>query len=180
MENSKHCEICDLHLFTIKQGIICSLTKEKANFSHKCPDIKLDRNLKENIIKVNKEFDDSKYVKKLASGNMIFYGLIGIAILYFCYYLSVELLEYGIYSTASIVIFVIGISVVGMGIGALNYSRQKGNIISPKKEILDKLTKIYNIKYQFESKISTDLMGIKETKIKLRLHGETFEKTERY
>jgi hypothetical protein len=135
MESSKHCEICDLQSFNIKDGIICSLTNKKANFIDKCPDIKLDKKLKEQIIKINKEFDDSKYVKKLASGNMILYGLIGIAVMCFCYYLTVKLLNYGVFSRMSIVIFAIGLSIVGMGIGALNYSRQKRNVISPKKII---------------------------------------------
>ncbi len=180
MENSKHCEICDLHSFNINEGITCRLTDKKADFTDKCSDIKLNKKLKEVIIKINKEFDDSKYVKKLASGNIIFYGLIGIAVLYFCYFLTVELLDYNVFSTVSIIIFVIGISIVGIGIGALNYSKQKENLISPKKLNLDKLTDIYNVKYQFDSNVSTDLMGLKHTKYKLKMNGETIEKTEQY
>ena len=133
MENQKHCEICDLHSFNLNDGIICSLTGKKGEFGGKCLDIKLDKNLKEKLIEVNSEFNDSKYVKKLAVGNLIFYGLIGLAVLYLCYYLSVKLLKLGVFHTATIVIFVIGISIVGIGIGAINYSLRKGNLIAPKE-----------------------------------------------
>lgn len=180
MNNSKHCELCDLQSFDIKDGVLCSLTDKKGSFKDKCSDIKLNEKLKETILNVNKEFEDSKYVRKLASGNMVFYGIIGIAILYFCYYLSMKLLSLGIFHTATIVIFSIGLSIIGMGVGALNYSKQKWQTISPKKENLDKLTDIYGIKYQFDSKISTDMMGIKHTKTKLIINGETIEKIEQF
>lgn len=180
MENSKHCEICDLSSFNLQDGIICSLTDRKADFNKKCPDIQLDKKMKEKLIEINTEFQDSKYVKKLAIGHMIFYGLIGLAVLYFCYYLSFKLLELGVFHTGTIVIFAIGLTILGIGIGSLNYSRQKSNVSSPKKNNLDKLTELYHIRYQFESNISTDVMGIKETNIKLRVNGETIEKVSRY
>jgi hypothetical protein len=107
MENSKHCEICDLSSFNLQDGIICSLTDRKADFNKKCPDIQLDKKMKEKLIEINTEFQDSKYVKKLAVGHMIFYGLIGLAVLYFCYYLSFKLLELGVFHTGTIVIFAI-------------------------------------------------------------------------
>lgn len=180
MENSKHCEICDLSAFNLQYGIVCSITGKKADFIKKCPDIQLDRKMKEKLIEINTEFQDSKYVKKLAIGNMIFYGLIGLAVLYFCYYLSFKLLELGIFHTGTIVIFVIGIFIVGIGIGTLNYSRQKSNVSLPKKINLDILAELYQIRYHFESNISTDVMGVKETKIKLRVNGETIEKVSRH
>lgn len=180
MDKTKHCEICDLQSFNMKDGIICSLTNKKADFIKQCSDIKLNEKLKETIIKVNKEFDDSKYVKKLAARNMIFYGIVGVAVLYFCYFLSIQFLKLGVFHTVTIAIFVVGLSIIGMEIGTLNYSRRKRNAIFPKKINLDKLTDIYQIKYQFESDISTDIMGIKHTKTKLRLNGEVIEKTEQY
>ena len=82
MENSKHCEICDLSSFNLHDGIVCSLTDKKANFIKKCPDIQLDNKMKEKLIEINTEFQDSKYVKKLAIGNIFFYGLIGLAVLF--------------------------------------------------------------------------------------------------
>ena len=179
MENSNHCEICDLQSFNLNEGIVCSLTEKKADFDKKCPDIKLDKKFKEKLIEVNTEFQDSKYVKKLAIGNMIFYGLIGLAVLYFCYYLSIKLLNLGVFHSGTIVIFVIGLGIVGIGIGALNYSKQKREIAAPKKDKIDQLTDLYHVRYQFESNISTDMMGIKETKITLKLNGETIEKTKR-
>jgi hypothetical protein len=180
MENSKHCEICDLSSFNLHDGIVWSLTDKKANFIKKCPDIQLDKKMKEKLIEINTEFQDSKYVKKLAIGNIFFYGLIGLAVLYLCYYLSFKLLELGVFHTGTIVIFVIGIFIVGIGFGTLNYSRQKSNVSSPKKINLDMLTELYQIRYLFESNISTDVMGIKETKIKLIVNGETIEKVSRY
>ncbi|TKD65905.1 hypothetical protein [Flavobacterium sp. ASW18X] len=180
MENSKHCEICDHQSFNFKDGIICGLIERKAEFNNKCPDIKLDKNLKEKIIEINTEFQDSKYVKKLAIGNLIFYGIIGLIVLGFCNYLTTKLFGLGVFHTGSIVIFVIGIMILGIGIGAMNYSRQKREIIFPKKQTLDKLAGIYNIRYEFDSQISTDIMGIKETKITLRLNGEKIERINRY
>tara|TARA_R110000744_G_C19109611_1_gene534571 strand:- start:108 stop:650 length:543 start_codon:yes stop_codon:yes gene_type:complete len=180
MDKVKHCEICDLQSFNFQDGIICSLTNKKPDFQKKCPDIKLNQNLKDKIIEVNTEFEDSKYVKKLAVGNFIFYSLIGIWVLGICYLLIISLYRLARIHTFTIAVFCIGIGFFGIAIGALNYSKRKRQIISPKKQTLDKLTELYNIRYQFESKISTDIMGVKETKINLRLNGEKIEQTYRY
>ncbi|WP_422351132.1 hypothetical protein [Flagellimonas sp.] len=180
MDKVKHCEICDLHSMNLKAGLICSLTAKKPDFQNKCPEIKLNQNLKDKIIEVNTEFEDSKYVKKLALGNFILYSLAGIGVLGICYLLVISLFRLARIHTFTIVVFCIGMGLFGTAIGVLNYSRRKRRIISPKKEILDKLADLYNIRYQFDSKISTDVMGIKETKITLRLNGENIEKTYRY
>lgn len=180
MNKFNHCKICDLQTFNFEDGIICSLTSNKPDFQKKCPDIKLDQNLKNKIIEVNTEFEDSKYVKKLAIGNFVFFSLIGVGVLGICYLLIISLFRLARIHTFTIAVFCIGIGFFGIAIGALNYSRRKRQIISPKKQILDKLTELYNVRYQFDSKISTDIMGIKETKITLRLNGEKIDKTYRY
>ncbi len=180
MDKVNHCEICDLHSFNLQDGILCSLTSKKPDFQKKCPDINLDQNLKDKIIEVNTEFEDSKYVKKLAIANFIFYGLLGIGVLGLCYLLIISLFRLARIHTFTIVVFCVGMGFFGIAIGVLNYSRRKRQLISPKKQILDKLAELYNIRYQFDSKISTDIMGIKETKVNLRLNGEKIEKTYRY
>jgi len=180
MNKENHCKICDLHSFNLEDGIICSLTWEKPDFQKKCPDIKLDQNLKDKIIEVNTEFEDSKYVKKLAVGNFVLYWLMGIGVLGICYFLVISLFRLAMVHTVTISILCVGIGLFGIGIGALNYSRRKRKIISPKKRNLDILTELYNVRYEFDSKISTDIMGIKETKINLRLNGEKIEQTHRY
>ncbi|WP_405384373.1 hypothetical protein [Maribacter sp. LLG6340-A2] len=180
MNKFNHCEICDLHSFNFEDGIICSLTSKRPDFQKKCPDIKLDQNLKDKIIEVNTEFEDSKYVKKLAIGNFVFYSLIGVGVLGICYLLIISLFRLARIHTFTIAVFCIGIGFFGIAIGALNYSRRKRKIISPKKRNLDILTELYNVRYEFDSKISTDIMGIKETKINLRLNGEKIEQTYRY
>ncbi len=180
MNKWNHCKICDLHSINLEHGIICSLTSKKPEFQKKCPDIKLNQNLKGKIIEVNTEFEDSKYVKKLAIGNFVFYSLIGVGVLGICYFLIISLFRLARIHTFTIAVFCIGIGFFGIGIGALNYSKRKRQIISPKKQTLDKLTELYNIRYQFDSKISTDVMGIKETTINLKLNGEKIEKTYRY
>ena len=172
MDKVSHCEICDLHSFNFKDGIICSLTTKKPDFQKKCPDIKLNQNLKDKIVEVNTEFEDSKYVRKLAIGNAVLYSLIGIGVLGICYLLIISLFRLARIHTFTIVVFCIGMGFFGIAIGVLNYSRRKKQLISPKKQTLDRLAELYNIHYQFDSKISTDLMGIKETKINLRLNGE--------
>lgn len=178
MNNFMHCEICDLQAFNFTEGIICSLTNKKADFKRKCSKIKLDNKLKKKIIEVNTEFEDSKYVKKLAIGNMILYGLIGLGVLFICYYLMTILNRVALFHTVTIMIFSIGIGIIG--IGTLNYSMRKRNTITPKKFSLDKLTELYNVRYEFSSEASTDIMGIKETKIKLRINGEKIEKVSRF
>ena len=83
-----------------------------------------------------------------------------------------------LFHTVTIMIFSIGIGIIG--IGTLNYSMRKRNTITPKKFSLDKLTELYNVRYEFSSEASTDIMGIKETKIKLRINGEKIEKVSRF
>ena len=180
MDKVNHCEICDLHTLNLKEGILCSLTSKKPEFQKKCPDIKLNQNLKEKIIEVNTEFEDSKYVKKLAIGNFVFYSLLGIGVLGICYLLIISLFRLARIHTFTIAVFCVGMGFFGIAIGVLNYSRRKRQLISPKKQILDDLTLLYNVRYQFDSKTSTDFMGVKETKINLRLNGEKIEKTYRY
>ncbi len=180
MNPEKHCEICDLQVFSIQEGRLCSLTNQKPDFTRTCVNIALDKRMKERIIKINTEYNDSKYVGKLAWANLAFYGVIGIGVLALCYYISIKFLELGYFHTGTIVIFAIGLTVIGSGIGAMNFSSSKKAIANPKKEQLDAVLDLYHKRYDFESEISTDMMGVKETKIKLRIDGETIEKTSRY
>ncbi len=179
MNNSKHCEICDLQSFNFKNGVICNLTNKKAQFNRICMKIKLDEKLKEKLIEVNEEFYDLKYIKKHSIINFIVYTIIGLSVIYFSYFFGVYLLERGFYSTVTIVIFVIGLVVLGFGIGPINYYRQKRKITIAKKNDMDKLANLYNINYDFESKIQTDMMGIKETESVLFINGEEFKKVKR-
>jgi len=52
-------------------------------------------------------------------------------------------------------------------------------VIVTKKKILDQLSELYNINYEFKSNISTDLMGVKKTDAELFIEGESIEKKKR-
>ncbi|WP_298474007.1 hypothetical protein [uncultured Maribacter sp.] len=180
MEKSKHCELCDLQSSNLKEGIICSLTNKKGEFNMQCSKIKLDKKLKEKLFEINGEYEDTRYTKKLALMHCALYSLIGVLVIYLAYYISIQLLKNGFFSTLTITILVIGLSIICIGIGSLNFYKRKLDIIVPRKKVLDKLTNIYRIKYSFKSVISTDIMGIKETTNQLHMEGQVIEKKKRY
>ena len=111
---------------------------------------------------------------------MLLYGAAGLGVLFLAYQLVLSLFEVARIHTFTIVVFTLGIGLIGIAIGVMNYSRQKKKNISPKKIALDYLTELYQVRYKFKSKISIDFMGVKETKISLRINGETIEKMIRY
>lgn len=61
MTNSELCKKCDHHTFSLKEGIICSLTSKKPDFHNRCESYKENPELKEKALqeKKSKELQDS-------------------------------------------------------------------------------------------------------------------------
>ncbi|MPQ49313.1 hypothetical protein GCQ56_20155 [Marinifilum sp. N1E240] len=167
MTKSNHCELCDLQSFNYKYGIICSLTEKKPSFQKQCSYISLEKKLVEKLVEINMEYEDLKHVKKQTVLNLIFYLIIGLAVVYLSYFIGTILPATTIFQTVTIIIFASGLVLIGKGIGGINFYRQKSGVIVPKKKILDQLAELYNINYEFKSNISTDLMGVKKTDAEL-------------
>lgn len=175
MEKIKHCQICDLQQYDIQKGLKCSLTEKLPKFNNTCPKIVLNEKMLQRIVKVNWEFEDIKAMKNKSIMNFVFFGIIALGVFYFDYYLTQELNSYGVYSTVSIIIFVVGLAVLGMAIGPMNMYYNKKKNHTPVKEELDDLMKLYNISYDYQYNEHTDYFGVKEMKHKLTINGEIFE-----
>ncbi|NOU59598.1 hypothetical protein [Marinifilum caeruleilacunae] len=174
MKKTNHCELCDLQAFDFKSGIICGLTKQKPSFQKQCSNISLEQKLAEKLVEINLECEDLKHVKRQSILNLVFYLIIGIAVIYLSYFIGTILPEAIIFHTITIIIFVAGLVLLGKGIGGINFYNQRYKVLSPKKEVLDQLTRIYNIDYEFKSQITTDLMDVKRTNFELFIGGKSF------
>ena len=179
MKKTNHCELCDLQSQNYKHGIICSLTGNKPSFQKFCSNIKLKKTIVEKLIETNIEFDDLKHVKKQTVLNLIFFLIIGLAVIYLAYFIGTIVPATTVFHTITIIIFVSGLILIGKGIGGINFYRQKSGVIIPKKKILDQLEKLYKINYEFKSNISTDLMGVKKTNAELFINGKLIETKKR-
>jgi endonuclease III-like uncharacterized protein len=67
---------------------------------------------------------------------------------------------------------------MGLGLGALRFYKRKKKIILPKKEELDKITSLYNIKYEFSTKISSDILGNETADSILKIDDEILERSD--
>jgi len=179
MTESNHCELCDLQSLNYKYGIVCSLTEKKPSFQKQCSNISLENKLVEKLVEINMEYEDLKHVKKQTVLNLIFYLIIGLAVIYLSYFIGTILPATTIFHTVTIIIFASGLVLIGRGIGGINFYRQKYGVIVPKKKILDQLSELYNINYEFKSNISTDLMGVKKTDAELFIEGKLIETKKR-
>ena len=157
LKKTQHCNLCEHQKRNFDLGIHCSLTNKIPDFNKTCNKIKLEEKLKKEIERINIQYRKLNKNKFDVFIGIIFFPFIGFGILCFDFlfykkyyepYYSASLSSAGF--AFMVVLFVIGIIFIAKGTGPLfNHKRQK-NITEKEKENLDKICRLYGIKYEIE------------------------------
>lgn len=159
MDLSKHCQLCDHQLMTLKLGSICKLTDEKPNFQKTCPKITLNEKF-ENILKnACVEFETVKRRKTLTLIYFVVFIVISISVFILGFNLMKYTFGWGIFSTVPIVIMGVSIIPFGMAFGHLNGFRTDFKIAKNKMKEIDSILNLYNITYHINVDIKQRLYG---------------------
>lgn len=176
LKNVRHCRYCQNHEFKLNEGIICTLTGQKGEFSNTCPKVNFGDNLYTKIFDVNIAVEYLHRLKPKSYIYLVTFLTLGIAVHILNYVLTIHIYEKGFLSTITITILILGVILMGMGIGAIRFYIVKKNIILPKKEELDQIVKLYNLQYEFTTKIKSDILGNENAASTLKIDGKTIKR----
>ncbi|NMM48147.1 hypothetical protein [Marinigracilibium pacificum] len=157
MNLSKHCQLCENRQYDINTGTKCKLTDQEPSFQKKCPEIKFDEKLDNTIKEINTEYELVKRSKSLSIGNFIFFLVVSIAFIGTGIYLGVYIFDKGVLSTVPIIVIAVGIGVLPLASGPLNKYIQGIKVAEKKREELNEVLDLYNIKYNINVIIKKDL-----------------------
>ncbi len=167
MNFSKHCDLCENEITSLKNGVTCKLTKRKPDFKNTCSTIALDGKFQEKLERINIEMEGikrnknsiySKFYTQLLFGFVLIVISIGFLKGYFG-----ALLYYLVYLTITA-----GISLCTSAFVILNgYRKERKNIEFDKNKI-DELLQLYDIEYTSNIIIKDQTHGILELDIELK------------
>lgn len=167
MNNLKHCRICDHRIYDVIEGSTCGLTNDRPDFKDKCNDIKLDRQLEQQIDAANIKYDKIKRHRTFVLINFVFYLLIGSSVIVAGYLLGKYAFEKGVISTVPLIIMGVGVTVFPIATTPLYNFFQKIKIAKGEKNELDGLLIKYNTRYHIDFDIRRDLHGNEEYATKI-------------
>ncbi len=144
MEPHWHCELCEHQDVSLKEGNICGLTGKKPGFTTTCNKIEFGDRRDEKIVDIN-----AKYQKVLKNYLKHFF-----------------LMAYAV----PIFIAAIGITLLGMGWGALNNYRNNLSIAKANKNEIDLVLSAYNIDYKLKLDFLKSFHGEPKVKSDLQFY----------
>lgn len=161
MNKSDHCMFCDHKIVDFKTGTLCMLTNKKPDFEIKCNYISLDTNYKQQIEELNIKYEAVKKTKIDSYGHFVFYLIISIGVVLVGYFIGKYALDSGVISTVPLIIMSIGIGIIGLAVGPLNYYNNELKLSKNNKERLDKISGLYGYDYNINIKHHQDSLGNK-------------------
>ncbi|QHI34966.1 hypothetical protein IMCC3317_03120 [Kordia antarctica] len=170
MEISRHCSFCEHKEFDFSTGNFCGLTKKKADFSRKCPKITFGNNAKEEIARINLEYQALKEQKTAVISHLILYILIGLALIVIDIFATIAIFEAGWITTYTLVGFAIGMSVIGYAFTPYIKYTNANSVVTSEKKRMDDLLQLYDYGYEinFEDENYQTAVTFHRSKVKLR------------
>lgn len=146
MIQAKHCNLCKFPKRDLKNGLSCGLTDKKPTFDEICRDIQFSNDFKAYALELLDKIQRLKKRKISVYLNLLFFGVIGLAILIVSYpQLKTKFIEtfepefdYGNwkYFLIMLILSFIGIQLIYMGFWPLNkYIKELKKLQSDKREI---------------------------------------------
>ena len=170
MNITKHCQLCDHQIIDFKTGTLCGLTQRKPDFINKCVKAKLDSKLQAKIESTNVAYEGVLKTKSLVYINFVVFLIIGLAVILAGYFLAQYLLQFRVIATAPFVISAVGLMVVlPLATGPLNQFRNDLKLAKSKKEDVDNVLKIYNIKYDIDLKYGRKYHDVQDVEVDLKI-----------
>tara|TARA_R110002049_G_scaffold191116_1_gene360048 strand:+ start:772 stop:1290 length:519 start_codon:yes stop_codon:yes gene_type:complete len=170
MNITKHCQLCDHQIIDFKTGTFCGLTQRKPDFINKCVKAKLDSKLEAKIESTNVAYEGVLKTKSLVYINFVVFLIIGLAVILAGYFLAQYLLQFRIIAAAPFVISAVGLmAVLPLATGPLNQFRNDLKLAKSKKEDVDNVLKIYNIKYDIDLKYGRKYHDVQDVEVDLKI-----------
>lgn len=172
-----HCFLCDRRIFIMEIGTICSINRKPPNFNDTCSKILFDSNYKKVIEEVNINYFKSKNEKVWTYLYFITFLIFGLGVVYFSIFFTMFLMDklknyngkWLVFFGIPIIIFSAGWILVGKATGVLRAHLNEFNIYKNKKELIDKLLELYNIKYDIKINPIKSINGPKRFQTELKI-----------
>ena len=147
MQLSKHCELCNHQIKSLKEGTICGINNKKPSFNKTCIKIKIEDKGEARIKKINLDYELIKKAKATYFNKAILNYGIGLVLLFSGFFLSKLSLENKIFAKATFVIMGGGIIPFVKATSFIKEFNETYRENKRKKLELDSLLKLYDIKY---------------------------------
>ena len=176
MELTRHCDLCEHKKSDFKLGLVCDLTSRKPAFNKTCSQILLRDLFEEKLKQINLEYDQLNRKRLLTYSYTVVYIFIGLVVMFVAYYFGTYI--YNVSNRTSIrlytyplIIFAVSLAPMAMAISTLINYLQHIKVAKNKKEDLDKVLVLYNIKYSIDIDYQTEFHGTQEVYIDLKVKG---------
>ncbi|EDP69456.1 hypothetical protein FBALC1_05173 [Flavobacteriales bacterium ALC-1] len=156
---TKHCQLCDHQEVDFKTGTYCRITNKKPEFYRKCVNAKLDSKLEFEINTINIEYEGILKIKWRTYINCIAFYILGTLLIIAGCYVGLFLFKnwnyghnYDRYLGYAAVILILGsiLFIFPIATKYLSYYINNYKLTKTKKENLDKVLSLYNIKYDID------------------------------
>ncbi|MEO9953656.1 hypothetical protein [Nonlabens sp.] len=176
MELTRHCDLCEHKKSDFKLGLVCSLTSRKPAFNKTCSKILLRDNFEEKLKQINLEYDQLNRKRLLTYSYTVGYILIGFIIIATGYLIAYHINDVANktsvrFYTYPLTFIAISFAPMGMAISTLINYLQHIKVAKSKKEDLDSVLELYNIKYAIDIDYQTEFHGTQEVYIDLKVQG---------
>ena len=176
MELTRHCDLCEHKKSDFKLGLVCGLTTRKPAFNKTCSQILLRDLFEEKLKQINLEYDQLNRKRLLTYSYTVVYIFIGLVVMFVAYYFGTYI--YNVSNRTSIrlytyplIIFAVSLAPMAMAISTLINYLQHIKVVKSKKEDLDSVLELYNIKYAIDIDYQTEFHGTQEVYIDLKVKG---------
>ncbi len=171
MELARHCELCDHQQVDFVDGTTCMLTQKKPSFNRTCSKIQLNSKFKEKLEAVNVNYEAVKRTKITAYIYLVVFLMISAAVAFLGYTIAKFALNVGVFSTIPIIIYAISGYLVLMAFNPLSTYRKEIVVATSKKDKIDAVLLLYNIKYTFDVKFGQKIHGEQQYNATLDIKG---------
>ena len=171
MELTRHCDLCEHKKSDFKLGLVCDLTSRKPAFNKTCSQILLRDLFEEKLKQINLEYDQLKRKRLLTYSYTVVYILIGFIIIAAGYFIGNHIYSHGVISTIPLIFIAVSFAPMGMAVSTFINYLQRLKVAKSKKEDLDKVLVLYNIKYTIDIDYQTEFHGTQEVYIDLKVKG---------
>ncbi|AXG71185.1 hypothetical protein KORDIASMS9_03441 [Kordia sp. SMS9] len=160
MEISGHCSFCEHKEFDFTNGNLCGLTKQKADFSRKCPKITFGSNAKAKIVEINTEYKQLQDEKLKVIYHLILSLFIGTVIIIGIVYFIEMLFKIGVFYTSvlterearilteSLFAIIVGISLIGYAFAPYIKYTNANSAAKAQKKRMDTFFALYDYDYK--------------------------------
>ena len=177
MNFSRHCDLCENQITSLKKGLTCNLTNKKPDFNNTCSKITLDKKFQDQLEIANLELEITNRNQKSTHLSFYIIIIIGFLLILLGYFFS----DWNIHSLllwyVKIGMIAGGFSFLGIAYSKLNKYRRKNKKAELEKNKIDEVLNKYGISYQQKFDFKEKIHGTQEVIVNVEFKNWIKEKT---